>query len=512
MAPVPDDWDWFWANEHGRDRILREEVESLSAQASLAASRASRMQSQLARLQGSLETRLTALSRAFDAYVELGDVREELAAYPDTSAIRRDVMRVIEQLAQGLPASPVDPRGLDYWLPYATNELIGLVSGDDTADRSRPVAAPEAELFVVAAAGALGHGPAVADRLPGLLTTDREFSAGQVVLFDAVVAGVYGPVLDSLEPVFRPLLRRVDPAGWLGWIKEASGSTNQDSSLNWIRALLADPAPAGAASAAAGDDAEAEESTADAGPDPRSELRTLVSGLIGAGYGAEGELLARARQLRWQIEHPGQSRPEEESGPAPADALDRVRHHLQALPVGSPEHRTLVRWLAPGLLTAIDPLAAAPPPGPAKVSVRTTFGSVEVTAAGPDAERWQRLLSTTEQSGIVPPGKLYGYGIAAAVCAALALVLALTGQSVLAVLAVIGAVILGVFCAIQLRDRQHAADTAKSNLDQMNRQLADGVERAKRADAAAIEASQERDRLAEHLRAQLTARLDAPVP
>ena len=255
MSPVPDDWDWFWSSEYGRDRMLREEVESLSYQASAASSRASRMQSQLARLQGSLESRLTALSKAFDAYVELGDVREQLAGYPDTSAIRRDVMDVIEQLSKGLPARPIDPRGLDYWLPYATNAVIEIVSGagdhagaDPAAGNGvsasglpAPAPGPEAKLFIVAAVGALGHGERVADRLPELLITDRELTGNQVVLLDAVVAGIYGPVLDSLEPAFRPMVQRTDPAGWRTWIEKASGTTNGENMLTWLRQQVADP-------------------------------------------------------------------------------------------------------------------------------------------------------------------------------------------------------------------------------------------------------------------------------
>ncbi len=538
MSAVPDDWDWFWASEYGRDRILREEVESLSYQASAASSRANRMQSQLARLQGTLESRLTALSKAFDAYVELGDVREQLAGYPDTSAIRRDVMAAIEQLSKGLPASPIDPRGLDYWLPYATNTVIDIVSagtgaqtggtgtgGDRAGTAGRPAAplGPEAKLFVVVAVGALGKGELVADRLPGLLISDRVLTGNQVVLLDAAVAGVYGPVLDTLESAFRPMVQGTDPAGWRDWIAKTSDSTNEDRMLAWLRGQLAGPGSpatpsAGAAWAAqaAGPSALAkqeagkksgEQRTADQqAADPGAPLRQLVSSMIGSGYGDEGALLARARELRWQIEHPGQSRPESEQGPASAEALDRLSHYLQTLPVGSPAQQTILGWLAPGLLTTIDPLAATPSRAPAEITVRTYYGQVEVTAAGPDAARSQQVLAQVEQSGVVPPGRLYGYGIATGAAAVLALVLALVGQPVLAVLAVIAAVVCGVLCVLQLRARQQAADESKIALDQVNQQLNEGVQRAKLADTAAIETAQERARLADHLRHQLTNR------
>ena len=100
---MTDDWQWFWAGEGGRDRILRDEVEGLHARLSSASSQTHRLSSQLATLTGSIESRLNALSAAFDAYVELGDVREQLAVYQEPAAVRRAVMAAIDALAGGRP-------------------------------------------------------------------------------------------------------------------------------------------------------------------------------------------------------------------------------------------------------------------------------------------------------------------------------------------------------------------------------------------------------------------------
>ena len=43
----------------------------------------------------SLASRIDALSTAFDAYVELGDLREQLDDFPDTAAVRRDASSAI---------------------------------------------------------------------------------------------------------------------------------------------------------------------------------------------------------------------------------------------------------------------------------------------------------------------------------------------------------------------------------------------------------------------------------
>ncbi len=137
-VPVPDDWDWFWAGEGGRDNLLRSEIEGLHSQASAARSQAARLSSQLAKVQGSMETRLSALAAAFDAYVELGDVREQLAGYPDTSAVRRDATAAFEVLTRGGIPERLPDRTPDYWLTDAMNAVIALAAGHPDERRRGP--------------------------------------------------------------------------------------------------------------------------------------------------------------------------------------------------------------------------------------------------------------------------------------------------------------------------------------------------------------------------------------
>ncbi len=73
---TPDE-GWFWTSAITREAILRDEVDSLGA-----------------------------LSTAFDPYVEVGDVREQLAGYPETASGRQDVVRAIEDLGAGGPPRP----------------------------------------------------------------------------------------------------------------------------------------------------------------------------------------------------------------------------------------------------------------------------------------------------------------------------------------------------------------------------------------------------------------------
>jgi len=113
--------------------------------------------------------------------------------------VRRSVMETIDALAGGRTASAVDPRGLDYWLPYAMNAVIGLVEGgpDPAAlDQARSLSR-EADTFVVAACGALGHGTAVADLLPVVLVGDTELTEHQWRIWRAAATGWFGELVTT---------------------------------------------------------------------------------------------------------------------------------------------------------------------------------------------------------------------------------------------------------------------------------------------------------------------------
>ena len=168
--PVPDDWEWFWAGESGRDRLLRDEIEGLHGQASVARSQSARLSSQLAHVQGSMERRLSALAAAFDAYVELGDVREQLAGYPDTSATRREATAALRVLTRDGTPERLDEDQSGYWLAPAMNAVIALAAGSADADAEKRAADRDrdAELFMVAAAGALGVSEQVGGAVAGL--------------------------------------------------------------------------------------------------------------------------------------------------------------------------------------------------------------------------------------------------------------------------------------------------------------------------------------------------------
>ncbi len=432
---MTDDWQWFWAGEGGRDRILRDQVEGLHAQLSSASSQTHRLSSQLATLSGSIETRLNALSAAFDAYVELGDVREELAAYEEPATVRRAVMEAIDALAGGRPASPVGARGLDYWLPYAMNAVIGLVEDrpDPAAlDQARALS-PEADTFVVAACGALGHGTAVADLLPVVLVGDTELTEHQRRIWRAAATGRFGGLGDDLGAVWRPVLDREPVAGWSAWV--AGHAATPAAGVGWLRALVTP----GARVAEAGGPGPGETPLGqlparraaepdDAQSDPAVELRTVATELIGRGMPAEAALRQRSRELRALIEAPDRARAAE-AETNPATVVSEVRRALLLPSTAPPVRTTLLSWVSAPLTGVVDQLVAtATGSPPARETLRGSGGVLVVTSKGADPAAVTAGVTRLEAAHQVTNTRLIGGAAGTGVAGVLALVLAVVGS------------------------------------------------------------------------------------
>jgi hypothetical protein len=483
MAPT-DDWQWFWASEHGRDRILRDEVEGLHAQLSSASAQTSRLSSQLANLSGSIESRLNALSRAFDAYVELGDVREELAAYEEPAAVRRDVVAAVEALAGGRPAPTVDPRGLDYWLPSAMNAVIAMVDGraaGEELDRARGLAS-ETDLFVVAACGALGRGAAAAGQLPSVLAADQELTAHQLAIWTATAAGLFGDLTDALAADWVPLLDREPVNSWTAWV--TGHAPTPSAGITWLRALIEPPSTSLTTTHTGVEPAQqhsiqvqpaATAATATEG------LRTVVTELVGWGMPAEAELLRRARELRARIENPNAGTASATEA-EPMTVVSAVRWALQD-PATAPSVRAaLVSWASSALVDVVDELtAAAKAAPPTEVTLRGRAGGLVVTATGPDpaavATEEARIATSYEVSN----RSLIGWSTGAGAAVLLTLVLAVAGSG-WAWLTAIG-IVVGVIGAIrQVQARAATRRAGAEALQELEHDLAEATGRVDRTE------------------------------
>ena len=501
---MTDDWQWFWAGEGGRDRILRDEVEGLHAQLSSASSQTHRLSSQLASLSGSIETRLNALSEAFDAYVELGDVREELAAYAEPAAVSRSVMGAVDALAGGRPATPVDPQGLDYWLPYAMNAVLGLVAGrpDPAAmDRARALA-PEADTFVVATCGALGRGPAVADLLPLVLANDGELTEQQQRIWRATANGTFGDLSEGLAAVWRPALEAEPVTGWASWV-DAHASTPADG-ITWLRVLVAPgkrlgpPVTTVGETRRNGDDTplgqlprqHSQTPPPAAQTSPTAELRSVATELVGRGMPAEAALLRQSRELRARIEQPGRT-PDapDTSTTEPATVVTEVRRALQSSSTAPSVRAALVAWVSTDLASVVKRLTyTATRTPPVRETVRAAGAEVVVTPKGADPGELAAAAARLEALHHVPSRRFLVWAVALGVSAVLVLVLALFGSAwawLFAMAAVAGAIGAG----LQLHTRQTSrreGDAAVRRFEEQVREATDRVGRAEEQRSAGL--------------------------
>ena len=498
--PVPDDWEWFWAGESGRDRLLRDEIEGLQGAASVARSQSARLSSQLAHVQGSMERRLSALAAAFDAYVELGDVREQLAAFPDTSATRREATAALRVLTRDGTPERLEEDQSGYWLAPAMNAVIALAAGsaDPDAEQRAIERDRDAELFMVAAAGALGVGEQVGGRIPALLVSDGPLSAAQLALWSAVLGGQFGAILAGVRASWQPAIT-TSGSDWRGWAAAEADTESPVEVLRWIESQLSAADP--------GSTSESEPDDSARGTSARVGLQAVVTGLLERGMGEEVELLERARTLRAAIEEPGQAAKPADAAPEEQPlrtVTDEVRQAFLAADPGTATRAELLGWVRPGLQAAVAELAAeAERTSPENVKARTAAGVIEVGPTGASeadvqgAE--QRLLDR------YPPSrrKLRLSVAGAGVLVIIALVDLVTGPTALVVLALIGAVICGIVALIAVRDEGRKRRELATDQTETRTRLTEAAQRAKELEGVRLDTAAEARRLVADLQGRL---------
>jgi hypothetical protein len=503
--PVPDDWEWFWAGEGGRDRLLREEIEGLQGAASVARSQSARLSSQLAQVQGSMERRLSALAEAFDAYVELGDVREQLAGFPDTSATRRAATAALRILTrEGTPDRLAEDQS-GYWLAPAMNAVIARASGSADVDAERRAVERdrEAELFMVAAAGALGHGEQVGSRIPALLVSDGPLSSAQLALWSAVLGEQFGAILPGVRASWQPAIS-TSGRDWRAW---AAAQANTDSPVDVLRWIENQLSMAGLASSP--------ENRQDdiIGTSARVGLQAVVTGLLERGMGDEVVLLERARELRAAIEKPGQA-PKATEGPAPealedqpaTTVTDEVRKAFLSAAPGSAARAELLGWVRTGLQAAIADLAAeAEATTPENVQARTPAGVIDVGPAGPHAAAVESVEQKLLDRYPPAPHKVQVSAGVAAVLVVVGVVALLAGPTWLAVLAFIGAGISAIVALVAVRDQRRRSKELAADQADARRSVTVATERAKELERVRLDTAAEARRLAAALQGRLAA-------
>ncbi|MFI5709448.1 hypothetical protein [Kribbella sp. NPDC051620] len=385
--------NWYTDNRQNR------ELEELRDQMAAASSEASSLRSRLSQVQGTMESRLQRLTTAFDAFVELSDIRESLIGFADAAEVRRHAGQVLATLASGETPTRVGRDVPAYWLAPAVEAIRG---GLDEAQLAEAMKRDEVRTstFLCLALAALGRRNEV--RAEWLGTAFGELTAGNVTrtqraLWTAAARGGFGA--EGQQWIVAQLKAGITGTGpWAGVVKERATGLAVSAAPPFkefttqfkagadlarlragIEAITGDTSvlePDGALAYAAGQK-----------PDPDSPDRDSTSALlrllIAEGSEPEREMLARVGQLRAKVTN----------GAAPSngslgDSAGELGKLLEADLAKTDEPHlaaTALRVVADAVLAdAEELLRTASLPTPAQVSKEIEWRQVTLTPDGAD--------------------------------------------------------------------------------------------------------------------------------
>jgi len=403
-----DSWlttDWYDRRQNRRIEGLESDLSYVSSSLSSARSSQKRLQAELSKMSGTLEQRITKLSEAFDAFVELSDLRVTLGLFDAQAMVRHQARQLLARTPVTGQVSDVEA----YWLPPALT--VVQVASDGVLDT---------------------------EALEVAMTRDARRSAVLHVLGTALLGGretVTAELLAETLPTFEATMPRYHRAVWTlaadGFFGEAGWELARRRGVEFVRGLdesakskaldalrsiagrsetVAVPrelegandlaSVLGAAGRLAalrewvdkGLTGRTNEPAADADP-LVSETVTL---LVDEGSPVELPLLQRERELRKVIEGAGQE-PPTWNGPV-GETLELL--HADLADDTRPDRRVLaVRVCGEHLVAVAEGFAeVARRPAPTRLSARTRFGQVTVSATGAEsaslAKAEERVVQT----------------------------------------------------------------------------------------------------------------------
>jgi hypothetical protein len=474
---MSDDW-WTDYRQNRRIDELQDEVE---AARSHAAQRSRALQSKLSQVQGTIERRLDRLATSFDAFVELSDIRLELAVFDRESDVRHRTRRLLMGLAQG--ASDPPPLDLkdcfEYWLSPAAEALSALVRGDEAAEKFIAEAVSRDEdrttLFLTLGLAAAGrHDEAVPWLSRSLSSLGTTVTAVQRQLWIACANGAFGePGRDHIERRLTELLDEIPPDAAdreRGRWQQALSGPSAKRRVSLPRELQGETAltePPVMAELMASLRTRVETALRPFEPAPASDFADLLNTLVDEGSPGERDLVARARELRQIIETGSTERHvawDASAGETLAllrgDMFERTARGPRALAA-----RVGGRWIR----SIADDLArrmSVPLPG--AVTIRLSGQSLQV---GPDgAPALEESLEAIDRSAAISrTGE--SQGLAVAITGAVVLVLTIMARLPMLTVPAAVMILVGVVIWIKLwRDRRRATKAADQDKDRLARQ------------------------------------------
>jgi hypothetical protein len=410
--------DWADWNQNRWIRDLRADLTSVEASLHSARSQHRRLQAELSKVSGSLEQRLSRLSAAFDAFVEISDLRITLNLFDEHARVRHRARQMFGE--HPLPGELSDVDG--YWLAPALAAAQATVDGlpaTDALSLARSRDARRATVFQVLAVVLLGKPEAVDQSLYAEAFTELDtdvamhqralwlvaadgLTVGRHVVLRHAAACVEKMSATDTEAAVSAWLRAVKPdknvAGdipsELGMAKDLINAMDACERLSVLRQWVA-----GRKATPSGDIAPLVQST-------------LVS-LVDEGSPLELPLLQRERELRKIIEAKSEATPDgwESSVGTMLELLKR-----DAVDDDHPGRQALaVQISAPHIIAAAERIAdQARRPLETQVQLRTSLGTVTISKLGPDEASLNKALVRAAGMGPMPkPRRQIAYTAAA---------------------------------------------------------------------------------------------------
>lgn len=385
---------WIQESDYTQSRRIRELSEDLgNVQSSLsrATRTASALRSDLASLRGSIEARLTRLTEAFDAFVELSSLKDQLALVAGGELVRQATRARLVALGTTRKGPVLDvagsPPAPGYWLADA----LAALGTDDTAaaERGAAIDRRRTATFLTIAGAACGL-PALADRWAadalGDLTPGEPVTRAQRVLWEAAAEGLLGEDARALlDERLAGLVAALPPATadeqrtaygeqvqatagyWSGGPRSAEKAGQARQAVGALATLrtLVEPPPTADGTPVYGTPDEAPAATA---ADPAAaraaildEMAAVLRALVDEGAEEEREVMARVAELEAIVSGT--------QGPGPAwdvpagDVLTLLRQDALTRrdAVGAAARRATAPWLREIADAALAASDVAPP-------------------------------------------------------------------------------------------------------------------------------------------------------
>jgi uncharacterized protein YlxW (UPF0749 family) len=464
--------DNYWTDRAQNKRIagLEDDLSYMSASLSQARASTDRLKAELSKVQGSIEQRLTRLSAAFDAFVEISDLRVTLGLFDAHGRVRHQAKQLLTGASVGDVA---DAEG--YWLAPALVALRGVADGVVDPDAFALATARDplrAKAFHVLLAAEHGARlPSFTEALPELADPVPTY---QRALWLLAADGFFGPVgwehgvrllsAHADEALAGTIRSLAQPATAVTVPKDLDGGGDLATVLQACEKLTV--LRSWVASAIEGYTGEPATSV-----DPVA--RRSLDLLIDEGSPVELPLLARERELRAVIEGEKSSASATWDSPA-GTAAELLRADLAA---ERPDRKAMaVRASATVILDVAEKFAAtARTRPPEELTVRTRYGQVTITTTEPDRASLEKAVDTVGRVAQVESHRratMFGSFAVAVLFLALTFV---AGWGWVFVAA--GAAGIGVYQRVaDTRERRAAAENAKQLQEKLREDVANRVE------------------------------------